>query len=415
MREYWVPALMSKELPVPDGDPVRVLLLGERLVAFRDTHGRVGLLRHACPHRGAPLFLGRNEKDGLRCVYHGWKFDVNGTCVDMPNEPADSDFKHKVKRNGYPCVERGGLVWAYLGPRSEPPPMPALDVFDASDDEIDAGAMLTNCSWLQVIEGDLDTVHFTFLHAGHLQPEDAEPGSFLEYQLKNRSLRYQLCDTDFGFTCGAYRPAGDPEHLYWRIAHFMFPFYSLVPTGVLGTRREVSLSVPMDDEHTMRFQMGVRDAKRSDQKVGMGSLMSPTLPNTTDWYGRWRSPRNASNDYLLDRDMQRRGDSFTGIDAIDIEDIAMTELMGPVFDRTGEHLGSTDMAVIRLRRRLLTAAKALAEEGRTPPGVDDPEVYQQRSGGVVLHTDEDWLEATGDLRQAGLEHPELDRTLAGGS
>jgi len=415
MREYWVPALMSNELPEPDGDPVRVLLLGEKLVAFRDTHGRVGLLRHSCPHRGGPLFLGRNEEDGLRCVYHGWKFDVNGFCVDMPNEPAESDFKHKVKRAGYPCVERGGLVWAYLGPRSEPPSMPALDVFDAPDDEIDAGAMLTNCNWLQVIEGDLDTVHFTFLHAGHLKPEDAEPGSFLEYQLKHRSLRYQLCDTDFGFTCGAYRPAGDPDHLYWRIAHFMFPCYSLVPTGVLGTRREVSLSVPMDDEHTMRFQMGVRAAKRSDQKVGMGSLMSPTMPNTTDWFGRWRSPRNAGNDYLLDREMQRRGDSFTGIDAIDLEDIAMTELMGPIFDRTGEHLGSTDMAVIRLRRRLLAAAKALAEEGRTPPGVDDPEVYQQRSGGVVLHRDEDWLEATADLRQAGIDHPELDRTLAGGS
>ena len=174
----------------------------------------------------------------------------------------------------------------------------------------------------------------------------------------------------------------------------MFPFYSLVPTGVLGTRREVSLSVPMDDEHTMRFQMGVRNAKRSDQKVGMGSLMSPTLPNTTDWYGRWRSPRNASNDYLLDRDMQRRGDSFTGIDAIDIEDIAMTELMEQVSmsrraPRLHRHGGNP------ASRRLLTAAKALAEEGRTPPGVDDPEVYQQRSGGVVLHTDEDWLEATG--------------------
>jgi hypothetical protein len=275
--------------------------------------------------------------------------------------------------------------------------------------------MLTNCNWLQVIEGDLDTVHFAFLHAGHLTPDDAEPGSFLEYQLRNRSLRYKLCDTDFGFTCGAYRPAGDPDHLYWRIAHFMFPFYSLVPTGVLGTRREVSISVPMDDEHTMRFQMGVRSAKRSDQKVGMGALMSPTLPNTTDWFGRWRSPKNAANDYHLDREMQRRGESFTGIGAIDIEDMAMTELMGPIFDRTGEHLGSTDMAVIRLRRRLLAAARALVAEGRVPPGVDDPEVYQQRSGGVVLRVDEDWLEATAVIRQAGVDHPELDRTLAGGS
>src|SRR4051794_27155725 len=127
MREYWVPAMLSSELPRPDSDPVRVMLLDEKLIAFRDSSGQVGLIQNHCPHRGASLFFGRNEEAGLRCVYHGWKFDVAGNCVDMPNEPAESDFKSKVKAMAYPCVERNGLVWAYLGPRSTPPSLPDLE------------------------------------------------------------------------------------------------------------------------------------------------------------------------------------------------------------------------------------------------------------------------------------------------
>src|SRR5215813_7912375 len=124
MRQYWLPAVLSSELPAPDSDPVRVLLLGEQLIACRDSTGQVGLLQNNCPHRGASLFFGRNEESGLRCVYHGWKFDALGNCIDMPNEPAESDFKHKVSATAYPTRERGGIIWAYLGPRSEPPPLP---------------------------------------------------------------------------------------------------------------------------------------------------------------------------------------------------------------------------------------------------------------------------------------------------
>jgi phthalate 4,5-dioxygenase len=417
MRQYWLPALLSSELPDGDCDPVRLMLLGEKLVAFRDTSGRVGLLRHLCPHRGAPLFLGRNEDNGLRCVYHGWKFDVTGRCVDMPNEPPESDFKRKIKPAGYPCVERGGVVWAYLGPRAEPPPLPALEALDTPPEERVILPLMVNCNWLQVVEGGLDTVHVSFLHAGHVRPQDAPPGSFLEHITRDRTLRYKVCDTDYGYICGAYRPAGD-EHYYWRIAQFLFPFYAMVPTGVLGAKVETLMTVPLDDAHTMQYAIlrkGTGTYIAPGQTVGLLPDLTPLLPNSTDWLGRFRSTKNTANDYLIDREAQRRGDSFTGISGFVHEDLAMTEQMGPILDRSIEHLGTTDMAVIRLRRRLISAARALAETGTVPPCVDDPTLYQQRAGGVVLPRDADWMNVTEELRRAGLAHPGLDLTISGGA
>src|SRR6478672_3318758 len=181
MRQYWVPALLARELPMPDSDPVRVLLLGEKLIAFRDSNGRVGLIQNHCPHRGASLFFGRNEESGLRCVYHGWKFDVDGTCVDMPNEPAESDFKHKIKAVAYPCVERNGIVWTYMGPRQAPPPLPDLEANNLPEGEYSVGAILRECNYLQGLEGDIDTSHFSFLHFGAAAAETAEPGTFQYY------------------------------------------------------------------------------------------------------------------------------------------------------------------------------------------------------------------------------------------
>src|SRR5215207_721828 len=171
MRQYWIPAVLSSEMAAPDSDPVRVTLLGERLVAFRDTSGRVGLVSHNCPHRGASLFFGRNEENGLRCVYHGWKFDADGTCVDMPNEPVESDFKTRVKAVAYPTRERGGVVWAYMGPRDNPPPLPDLEPNMRSDMELSVYVSQQESNWLQVLEGDIDTVHAGFLHSGSIMPE----------------------------------------------------------------------------------------------------------------------------------------------------------------------------------------------------------------------------------------------------
>src|SRR5436305_11654493 len=148
-RQYWVPALLSSELPQPDCDPVRVLIMSEKLIAFRDSNGKVGLIQNHCPHRGASLFFGRNEEAGLRCVYHGWKFDVTGQCIDMPNEPAESDFRTRVRAVAYPTRERCGVVWAYMGPRADPPPLPDLEPNNLSDGEWGVGATQRECNWLQ--------------------------------------------------------------------------------------------------------------------------------------------------------------------------------------------------------------------------------------------------------------------------
>jgi phthalate 4,5-dioxygenase len=414
MREYWMPALVSSELPAPDCDPVRVLLLGERFIAFRDSSGSVGMLSAQCPHRGASLFFGRNEDGGLRCVYHGWKFDVSGRCLDMPNEPAESNFKDKVRANSVPVVERGGLVWAYLGSQAEPPPLPALEFFDQEPSVTRAvNIFQINCNWLQALEGDIDTSHFGFLHVGHLSNDAAPEGTFLRHMLEDRAPRYKVVDTEFGSSYGAYRPAGNDQELYWRIAHYLFPFYTMIPTGLLGSSKTVTARVPLDDEHTMVY-LATADEVPSDLAIGAETYQNhKLLPNTADWYGRFRSARSLDNDYEIDREAQRDGRSFTGLDGVLLEDRAMTESMGAVLDRRHEHLGSSDVMVIRVRRRILRALRAFVDSGDLPPGVDEPDVYRQRSGGVVLPVGADWLTATQGLRD-GTEAPTADPALAAG-
>jgi len=249
MREYWLPAMLASELPTPDCDPVRVLLLGEQLIAFRETSGKVGLIQNLCPHRGASLFYGRNEEGGLRCVYHGWKYDTAGNCTDMPNEPAESNFKSKIHATAYPCVEKAGIIWTYMGPHETPPPMPRIEASEVGDD-YDVGASLRSCNWLQALEGDLDTSHVSFLHGGSRKIEDTTPGTDQYYMQLHRAPKYLALDTDYGAMYGAYRPADEGEQ-YWRIAQFLFPFYSHIPGWPTLTRAWV----PMDDNHTLFFVM----------------------------------------------------------------------------------------------------------------------------------------------------------------
>jgi phenylpropionate dioxygenase-like ring-hydroxylating dioxygenase large terminal subunit len=411
MREYWVPAMLSSELPSPDSDPVRVLLLNEQLIAFRDSNGKVGLVANNCPHRGASLFFGRNEEAGLRCVYHGWKFDVDGNCIDMPNEPAESDFKSKVKAVAYPCQERGGIVWTYMGPRKDPPPMPDLEA--NALEGATATAFQLECNWLQILEGDIDTTHVGFLHYGGLSPEDQPKGSFSEYQLRQKPAHFEVIETPGGVAYGARRPGPPGEH-YWRIAQFAMPFYTFTPPGVLGVKKNNGARVPMDDHHTMSYFMNV--GGRRPGTGPLGAVFPNSVPNSSDWYGRFRFEPNLDNDFLIDRAMQRAGKGaggYTGIPSILMQDAAMTTSMGNIFDRTSEHLGSTDAMVIQVRRRLINAVKAYVERGVTPSGVDNPEVYQVRSGGVYLPEGVDWVEATRELRKAYVEHPELDPLLNG--
>jgi phthalate 4,5-dioxygenase len=389
MREYWLPAMLSSELPAPDCDPVRVMLLGEALIGFRDSSGRPGLIANQCPHRGASLWLGRNEENGLRCVYHGWKFDVEGRCVDMPNEPASSNFRNRVRAVTYPCQERAGIVWAYMGPRETPPPMPGLEATELAEGSYEPYAVLRECNWLQGIEGDLDTSHLGFLHFGSVKPEDTKPGSFEFYTVNDRAPRYAALDTDYGSMYGAYRPAGAGE-LYWRIAQYLFPCYAHIPTGVLGEQVRTRAWVPMDDGHTMFYEV----TKVEPGVPSFGNV--PTHENTTDWFGRFRPIQDSTNDYQIDRELQRTKD-FTGIRGIHVQDKAITESMGPVLDRVNEHLGTSDVMVIRIRQRMAAAALALVEDKVPAPGVDTPDVFRVRSGGVILPEEANWLEATREL------------------
>jgi phthalate 4,5-dioxygenase oxygenase subunit len=419
MRQYWIPGLMSSELPEPDGRPLRLRLLCEDLVAFRATSGRVGILRHNCPHRGASLFFGRNEEEGLRCVYHGWKFDVSGKCVDMPNEPAESNFKDKVKAMAYPTQERNGVVWVYMGPRQVPPPLPMLE--PNLSPECRVHNSLRYCNWMQALEGDIDTSHLAFLHLGSVKPEDTKPGSFNYYLLRDRAPKYEVVDTEYGTLYGAYRPVDETTN-YWRLAAFLFPFYTIIPTGVLGLKVSVRPWVPVDDEHTMVWGLNEPNAFQGAGGAGAATGGGPGpkvpdpefLPNTTDWLGRWRYVQRAENDYLLDFEAQRKNISFTGIAGVNQQDQAITESMGPIMKRWEEHLGTSDAMIIRTRQRIIRAAKALQEQGTVPPGVDEPEVYGVRGGGIFLPKTANWLEATAELRKGFVQHPELEAEARAG-
>ncbi len=400
MRLYWIPVLTSDELPTPDSPPLRVRLLGENLIAFRTTSGAVGLIQNACPHRGASMFFGRNEEEGLRCVYHGWKFDASGACIDMPSEPAESNFKAKVRTGAYPCRERAGVIWTYMGPRAEPPPMPLIAGNLDEEHPSVVTKTLRQCNWFQGLEGDIDTSHVGFLH--RVFGRTAEPGTFERYLDQNRHPWYAAANTDYGTIYGAYRPAEEDTY-YWRIGQYLLPFYTMPGTGILGGpkgRRGYRLWVPLDDDNTMFWMIlpsvgGPVPAGRP----GSGFAGRGFASDTSGWLGRWRLAANASNDYDIDRQMQRDV-NYTGISGIHLQDQAITESMGPIYERTREHLGTSDRMVILTRRRAIAAARALAETGEVPASVDHPALFLVRSGGVVLPRTAQWLDATQELRQA---------------
>ncbi|MBN3846273.1 Rieske 2Fe-2S domain-containing protein [Paraburkholderia sp. Ac-20342] len=387
MRQYWVPAAKSSELK-PDGDPLRLMLLGEKLLAFRDSEGRVGILDHRCPHRCASLFLGRNEESGIRCVYHGWKFDVTGRCVDMPSVPAHQDFKEKVHAKAYRTAERNGLIWVYMGDAAEPPPLPTIEANLVGDCEI--WCLQRDCNWLQALEGDIDTSHVGFLHVGSLNADDLSDDHPMRPTVLDRAPEYVVANTAWGTMYGGYRPNDDGLRS-WRVAHFMFPFWTQTPNNRFGSRAIARAWVPMDDEHSMLFDItcGVDEgnpAYSSTRKTGE-PLFAPFeyAPTMTDWFGRWRCADDSRNDWGIDREVQRNGGQYTGIANITMQDQAVTESMGPIVDHSYEHLSPTDQMIARTRRRLLLATATLRDQGTLPPGVQDPEVFFGARAGSFLH------------------------------
>jgi len=271
MRRYWQPVLLPSELPAPDCDPVRIRLLGEDLVAFRDSDGRVGLLGAHCPHRQTELFFGRNEDRGLRCPYHGWKYDVDGNCVDMPSEPEESNFKDRVKHIAYPCEQRGGIIWTYMGPREDGvPPLPDLENNLLSDDHVYVTKRVQESNYAQAFEGGIDSAHASFLHSTLQFNSEGDPrsdaavkqnrganqivgkGSNNRFNWQDKRPRLEAVDIEAGVLIGAQRK-GDEEKDYWRVNVFLMPFYTLAPQGGQDPLSRWSGWVPMDDVTTMRW------------------------------------------------------------------------------------------------------------------------------------------------------------------
>jgi phthalate 4,5-dioxygenase len=399
MRQYWIPAAMSSEVEA-DGAPIRLMLLGEQLIAFRDTAGRVGVMDHRCPHRCASLFLGRNEENGLRCIYHGWKYDADGNCVDVPNLPGDSEFKNRIKAKAYKTVERNGLIWVYMGQRqAAPPPLPQIEATLLPESEVNITFAQRECNWLQALEGEIDTSHFGFLHAGSVDLADVPEDSLLRYTVADRAPEYHVTETKTGMMYGAYRPAG-PGKMYWRFANFMLPFWTQTPQGKFTEHLHNRAWVPIDDHHTMFISLVWRQHPPSVGPNKHGKMLPgfarvfDHVPNTTDWYGRWRLKGNGANDWLIDREAQARGGNYSGIAGIHQQDQAVTESMGPITDHLFEHLAPSDKMIMATRRRLLKTARALAKDGVVPPGVDNPEImYPVRSGDFVADAKLGWRQA----------------------
>ena len=400
LRQYWMPCLPAAELPAPDGPPKKVRLLGEDLVAFRDTDGAVGLLAANCPHRGASLFFGRNEACGLRCAYHGWKFDVTGRCVDMPNEPEDSTFKDKVHARAYPARDVNGVIWAYLGPRAVPPPLPPFEVNTLPAEQVYPPLMmLEECNWVQALEGDIDSSHIDFVHA-KLNAESKRRGTYH----RDRRPRLEILPTDYG-ACYSARRRGDVEGLYWhRITQFILPFYTMIAASdphLVSARAWV----PLDDDHNLQFVIRARldrpvTEEERQQVRNPFAAWGGYLPATSDPRSRHYTAANLHNDYLVDYELQKKelvlGIPFLG----NLQDRAMTETMGPIYDRTQEHLGTTDAMVIFARRRLIDAARALRDEGTVPANVDDASLCRVRPASILLPEGESWVGATEKARQS---------------
>ena len=400
LRCYWQPVLLSSELADPDGAPVPVRVLGEDLVAFRDSDGRVGLLGARCPHRNAPLCFGRNEERGLRCIYHGWKFAVDGRCVDIPNLPPDSAFKEKIRQTAYPVVERNGFVLAYLGAALTPPPLPRLDFLGVPREHLFVTKQLVDCNFVQPMEGDFDPVHIAYLHAttgSHGARVDAYDG--LDRQIPVRGDQGEalaamqaverlgrrdhdpvisVVTTDYGMLVGARRdPGPDCGEFYWRLNQLIMPFYAYVP-GVIGSPVHCNAWVPIDDHTTMAYRIQyyqdrqLTEQEVADMNLGLGAHVKageycePTPAPGSAWVPK----AGRSNQYGWSREAQDET-YFAGIEGIWKQDRAVTEGMGAIADRTREHLLPSDVGVVRLRRRLLAAAREVFDNGATPPGLHE--------------------------------------------
>jgi phthalate 4,5-dioxygenase oxygenase subunit len=380
LRRYWVPALLSEELK--PNYPKRVELFGETLVAFRDDAGAVGLLDEACPHRGASLVLAHGEDCGLRCLYHGWKIDRDGQIVDMPSEPSDSTFRERIRATAYSTYEAGGMIWAYLGPSGLEPPRLDFEWTTLPSEQVLIMKSQIACNWLQGYEGAVDSCHTNYLHRDSVAPAATgpttvlRPDASLERPSNDGAPQIEIEDTPYGYRYAAIRkPLQHPEaQRYIRISLFVAPFYSMFPAPDGWSYTQIF--VPMDDKRIMWYYVQATTTSAfNDEKRALHRRRAGVVPGI-DVDSEYRRARGRENDWLQDRDAMALGKSFSGLPGINAEDMAVTESMGTIYDRTKEHLGTSDGAVIRLRRMLLESVRRFERDEALPLGLAGPVDYR---------------------------------------
>jgi len=409
MRLYWIPFLPSGDL-VANGQPQLVRLLGENLLAFRDSNGRVGLVDHACPHRGAPLLFARNEDCGLRCVYHGWKFDVEGRVVDTPAEPAQSRLKEVVRIKNYLCRERNGFVWTYMGPdRANPPPLPNLEWNLVPSENVHVSLRVQECNWLQALEGEIDSAHAAILH-GRVDGQ----GTINQWvQKKDLRPTFECRRQEFGMSIAARRILDEQTH-YWRVNQFLLPFYTLVPPQSQYPELSGHAWVPIDDENTLCIMFSYHPAQKLYEKTryifenghngresGHPSVhaYAPKPPSVP--FAKYWTRYNPSNAFEFKYDAQTRS-WFSGLPGLWVQDAACQSGVTPIYDRSREHLGMSDTGIAMTRRLLLEAVRNLAERKQRPPRLDDPDLTMVRAVSLTLPAGVAWHEAGRDLMTARL-------------
>jgi phenylpropionate dioxygenase-like ring-hydroxylating dioxygenase large terminal subunit len=392
MRRYWIPFLLTSEIPEPDCPQVRVTLLGEKLLAFRDTDGHPGLISEFCSHRGPSLFFGRNEENGVRCAYHGLKFDRHGKCVDVPMAP--NACKH-MGIAAYPCIERAGIVWAYMGPPDRKPAPPDLEWCTLPASHVFVSKRWQECNYLQAMEGGIDTSHVSFVHSYEVGEDPMHQGSkALEYIKNDGNVVFEVEKTDFGLTLFGRR-MGEPGKYYWRITQWLFPWYTLIPP--FGEHPMGGHAwIPMDDHNCWAWSINFHPKRpltaqeRAELEAGKG-IHCPYEEGTTGPGGMFRPKANKDNDYLIDRVAQREKRAYSGIFGIATQDTSLQESMGTIQDRTQEKLLPTDKGIVLARRMLVEAAVAL-EPDTDPPAIA-ADRQRVRSAAVMLPIDQrpqDW-------------------------
>lgn len=392
LRRFWIPALLSSEIAEPNCQPVRVRLLGENYVAWRDAEGRVGFFDEACPHRGASLALGRCEGDGLRCIYHGWKFSVDGTIVDTPNVGRPT-VKERIKATVFPSAELGDIVWVYLGPKDKQPPLPNHPFMKVPAAHRDVSRTIINVNWVQSMEGHLDSSHAGVLHKD-TYPYSKRTNPGFKRILRDESAPFadddapamKVEDTKFGFQIAAIRNAelNGEELKYARIHAYSLPFMCVVPPRIN------TFEIPIDDEHVSVI------AVFTDPEVPIDRDVMQQIYGADEMYAKPPGSQvvrfykgNAGNQWYQDRDRMRSGKSFSGVDGFFAEDFSVLQSMGPIVNRTKEHLAEPDMGIVRMRRLLLKAAIDL-QQGIEPTMVSPEEELRIQAGDGVLRGDEEW-------------------------